>query len=186
MKICILSTICQIELCFYCAAYTVSLSPTSEECPDWCVSNEQRWSKKCSWPDCSGCSDCSGQNLFDVKTNIVLLLVSRVCWRGFTSVCVLISFHSVIHTQIMLLARQSPKVHMFCTCQCVRDRFIRFLTSVLHVQMLRKTLRIRRKPQSSPPPFLQRAMQVPVCHVPCKFLIWLNRQHHSLVHHCLY
>ena len=43
-------------------------------CKDWCLSNSQPWSRKCTWSDrCDGCPVCSGMVLVDCACDLLLL-----------------------------------------------------------------------------------------------------------------
>jgi len=38
---------------------TTTTTTTAGTCESWCATNEKDWSKKCNWPKCVGCADCS-------------------------------------------------------------------------------------------------------------------------------
>lgn len=38
---------------------TTTTTTTASTCESWCATNEKDWSKKCNWPKCVGCADCS-------------------------------------------------------------------------------------------------------------------------------
>merc|ERR1712186_231007 len=41
------------------AATTTTKSPAAKICKSWCAGNPKSWDKKCTWMQCSGCSQCS-------------------------------------------------------------------------------------------------------------------------------
>ena len=49
-------------------------SASTVACKDWCLSNSQPWSIKCTWSDrCAGCPYCSGMALVDCACDLFLI-----------------------------------------------------------------------------------------------------------------